>query len=400
MRKKLNVAIRFLVAALIAPFAQAHSGKWTDAKDDALAASASFTYRTESTTRKGELGLIPGVVLGGEALPVKQGAVLDDAQLFGRWYGQDYAVYGVLTAHQHAEGSQVDLENFWLKYSTPSHLGGLELELGKMSSEATDLASFHASQSMQSEAPLLSDVFWGRHFTDSGIRLSKQFSLIRAGVEAWNGNSWPATEGEGSADVFIRMQTHFKSLDISISSWAMRASAEQRSDARYASGHSHSGQTISNPSADYQFTGTTDMAGVAGRISLPVGDGEIQTLVEWMAQVSDGDLQTLQQRSRFRSQYDGTRVELAFDSDQHNVTLSFEQVVIENRFYDNVTTVFIDEANLFNNGFEPTKVNLSWNFKWRPSVSFRSEIIANQTVSEETVYRVNFGFRWNQVWHF
>ena len=361
--------------------------------------SASTTFRNNATVDKTEPRLIPGAMLGGESLAIEKGATLDDVKLQAVWAdSQHFTVHSDLMAHQVSGETAFELESFWLNLDSQSLPLGLEIAFGKMNTKATQSATWHASQFVFSEAPLLSDVFWGRHFSDTGMRLSRSVKGVSVGVEAWNGDSWPASVGEGSADAYIHLAQAWGFVSLRSGAWVMGSKAENRMDTRYGAGHSHGGLTISNPVSDFAFTGDILTRGAFIDLTFPLKGLELNGNFELIAQSYDGEVQNTNQNSAFEANYQGIRFEMSATSERHTVSASYESLNFENHFYGSVTQLFVSGAGLLNNGFEPEKTSLAWNFQWKPELTFRTEWVADKSVSEEAVNRLNFGFRWSHEW--
>lgn len=375
---------------------QAHGGDKSN--QPYINASASFTYRNDSSFEPGQPALIPGAMLGGEAIPPAEGAVLDDAQLGGYWYSDGFSVRGTLNAHQVGESTELELEHLWLSSTLPQGLFAVDFAVGKMSTNVSPLASWHASQSSYSEASLLSDIFWGRHFTDVGVRLSKQTSTITFGVELWDGNSWPATQGEGSADGYFQLKSQWQNYVLDLGLWGMVANASERRDDRYSAGHSHAGTTLSNPAGDYRFSGDVRLFGGYVQLQRRASEYELLARIEAIQQDSTGQLSNSSQHSDMRSSYQGVRIEAGVVAGKHSGALSVERVVLENRFYDDPGLVFIQDAGLLNDQFEPFKATLSWAYQWRRELFFRTEYILEEIKPGLEQNRVNIGFKWLQQW--
>ena len=83
-----------------------------------LAASASITYREYRVVEDNEAYLIPGIMLGGEAIPPQEGIQYDDLTFqFTKAFGSSalsdvYRISGKLGIHQ-GHDNQLELDNLW-----------------------------------------------------------------------------------------------------------------------------------------------------------------------------------------------------------------------------------------------------------------------------------------------
>ncbi len=398
MFKNKLVALSGLVVIGASMGAAAHSVQKENALRNAVSVSTSLTYRSSAAVEKNEPGLIPGAMQGGEALPVEEGLVVDDAQIVGTWVSPaEFFVRSSLMSHQYAGEAELEFESLWVgARSTPL---ALDLAVGKMFTRVSPTAAWHASQSLFSEAPLLADVFWGRHFTDTGIRVAKDMGAFALGLEAWNGDSWPASTGEGSMDAYLHYNQTWHSLALSAGLWGGSARADGRSDTRYSVGHSHGGQNIVNPAGDYQFTGDIEMAGVFAKATFPVGPIEFSSELEVADQSSSGQLSLLNQQSALEADYRAVRVKCSAAYQKHTWALSFERLTLENRFYGSISELFVETAGLLNNTLEPTKTSLVWHYQWRPELGVRSEWVDDKSASEQGDRRFNLGIHWAHTWY-
>lgn len=375
-------------------------GAASERPSTSIKSTASATLRTAASIESGQPGLIPGAQLGGEALPVEKGLSVDDMQVIGTWAAsQDYTIQSSLMAHFYGGHSELELESFILTLYPQLAKTEFTVSLGKLTAQATPMAYWHASQSQFSEAPLLSDVFWGRHFADTGIQLSKKLRHFSFGVELWNGNSWPASGGEGAADIYLHFTGSWRSVSVKGGMWGLIAKAKNRNDSRYGAGHSHGSQSVSNPVADYFFDGDVSASGVFAELSLMLGNASINSQFEAITQSQDGQLSNANQSSQFESNNLGYRFELGGSVGSHRLRVAFEQLTLENQFY-NATEIFVVNAGLLNNGFEPQKLSVLWAYQWRPELTFRSEFVADKSFSEVEESRFNLGFQWRQAWVF
>lgn len=355
-------------------------------------AAASFTWRSDSVLEKTEPYLIPGALMGGESVHSAKGFNFDEALLGGTLTtAHRFYIDAKITAHT---SDELQIENLAIVLPEIKNLGNGTLALGKLNSETTETASWHATSNRFSEASLLSDIFFGRHATDIGIRASGNIGVFRVGAEIFNGDSWPASKGEGSTSLFIQYDVSFANLDLSADFWGTQSHAKNRTDTRYSAGHSHGGTVISSPSTEYFFSG--DIASLGAVLNIAY---DIQTLgfygqAEWISSKSEGDIRNTTQSSEYENQYDGYRLLLGATYGKHEVSAQYEEVVLENALLSPVSGVFAQNANLINNGFEPSKTLLGWRYQLNPELALRVEGVVDKSVSQDAVNKFNVGVIW------
>ena len=385
----------FLALICLPPKLLAH-GQGNDIYRTELNSSASITARSKSNIGENEPWLIPGSQLGGEAFPAEKGFSLDDVQLSGTWVSSNqFSAHAKLMAHQAIGEIELELENFWLEIPLFNQSQNIELSIGKMTTHATPLAAWHASTSYFSEAPLLADVFWGRHFSDTGIHISKKLAQTSFGIETWNGNSWPGTRGDGSFITYIKHPITFAKTSINTGFWALSGKVEKRIDNRYSAGHNH-GNDIPNPAGDFAFTGDQQLLGFYTQATLPIGKTTLDGRLEGIWLTSKGELNDNNQSSPYENNHQGYSIEISAAQAKHTFAARYQRVVLENRFYGDTSALFIEQASLKNNGFEPNVLNLSWLWQWRETLSFRTEYVIDSSQSTEGINRVNIGVVWSE----
>lgn len=388
------IGLSLLTPILLTPLTSHAHTDTRKSEQNFIAAAASITYRSDVPVDNRSPWLIPGALLGGEALPPQQGFALDYARLNGQWLGQGYRVHGALAAHSFSGEIKPELEHLWLQGEPALGPAKAELAAGRMATRTTPIANWHATDSPFSEMPLLAAAFWGGHFADTGARAGVSWGALQAGLEAWNGDNWPASSGEGSADVYLQWQPVFGPWQASIGAWAMQSKAANRADSRYSASHSHGGQTIVNSAGDYRFSGDVESLGGYGSVALQTRFGQVAAHLEWQQQTSDGNLTDLSQNSDWRGEYNGVYGGLSLTTSRHTIALRHERLVLENTFYGNVSTLFIENAGLVNNGFEPGKSILSWLYQWQPGLDIRLEAVDDRSVEDAAKARFNVGLRW------
>ncbi|VUD64957.1 hypothetical protein TDB9533_03443 [Thalassocella blandensis] len=359
-----------------------------------LHAYSSFTYRSDAVVEPGQSYQIPGALLGGEAVPAEKGFNFDEALLEGTLNtAHHYYISGKLSAHN---SDSIELENLWLTVPNIEYLASITLEVGKINSEVSPSANWHASQHPLSESSLLGDIYFGRHFNDMGLRLTRTIGFVHLGAEVFDGDNWPATSGEGSASAFLQLDFSWRDTMAKLRGWHMQSQANNRTDTRYTGSHSHGGNVVSSPSTEYFFTGNVDTSGVMAELSYGFTRGRVYLESEWIVAESEGDIANSTQRSFYENRYEGYRVLLGLNYAQHFLTMQYEEIALQNDLLSAVTSVFAEGANLVNNGFEPSRAVVSWSYQLNPDVRVRLEGVSEKTLSEEEITKVNVGLTWQR----
>ncbi len=356
-----------------------------DPPPQGINASAAFTYRSDNAIDDGESWQIPGIMLGGEAFPAEQGARLDDSQLNGVFHvSDDYFAEAKISAHQHDSETEFELESLYFSAQLPANnLASLlsqprwSFAIGKMTSLATATASHHASTSLYSEAPLLADVFFGRHFTDIGGRAELIWDTHRWGLEAWDGDSFPATSGAGGASTYMHFNQEVGEVQLRTGGWMMMGKAEQRRNGRYESDHHLDSGTTEQP--DLSFSGDTLMTGAFAEVGIDVSGLLLTAAVEWIRADIEGELQDPVSSAQLDSQVEGTRLLFGVAWQQHRLSAQYERLSSDNDFRDTSLT-FVQQAGLYNDGFEPEKLSLAWLWSFHEDFALRAEWVADDSL--------------------
>lgn len=348
-----------------------------------LTALGSITYRNSNAVEAGQAWQIPGVLLGGEALPSEKGLVMDDLQLLGHYkVNNTYSVSAKLSSHSHGEENGLALENIGFTWDTANLLTGTFAELGRITTDTTRTAYYHAAESPFSEAPLLSDVFFGRHFNDMGAKFRYHPGPLSLGLEAWSGDAWPFSDNTWAHSAYIGIRSQWQGGEIQLRAWAMHGSAIYRSDQRYGNGHSHGGQNIQSPAADIGFTGDSEMSGVSMISQYDFGALQLKAEGEIIQSRAQGLLSnTTNQESAYESTYDGIRGLLQLQVQSHKFSIQYEELTLENIFLDAINLVFLEQTGLQNNGFSPSKTMATWMWQLHPDFALRVEWIDDQSRS-------------------
>ncbi|GAC17194.1 hypothetical protein [Paraglaciecola arctica] len=369
----------------------AHENQQSSAQPDSIVVKTAVTFRSDEAYPTDQVWQLPGVLMGGEALPVEQGASLDDVQLLGHLNVQErYFVSAKVGAHSHDGATEVELENLWFGVSAELLDQPLLFELGKMSTKVTPTANFHASGGAFSESPLLADVFFGRHFIDIGGRASSNIYGLILGVEIWNGDNWPATSGDGAASLYIHYPYKKGGLNAQLGSWLMSSRAESRTDQRYQGGHSHGDEQLS--ASDLEFTGDTLTMGVFANLQWKFKPIILNGEFEWIRADIDAHLVDTTQSAVFVATQDGYKLQFGLSLDNHSLQVKYERLVVDNSFTQ-TSQLFIQSSGLHNQGFEPEKLAVAWTWDFYQDFKFRTEWYQDDS-HEQQGSRWSLGLVW------
>lgn len=367
-----------LLCTLSIGVCHAHTGD-VPALGTSVNAAISTTWRDNAGVEESQRWQIPGVLMGGEALPVEQGPVLDEASLSithntNAWHAH-------LETGTHDNGDSVELEQAFAGYRFQPVGITLILEGGQRVGVFTPYNGQHPSQRLFSEASLLQDAFLGRHFADTGVHLRTPFlDGFTLGLESWRGDAHPATDGEkgGANDIYLHWQAVFATVEIRSGLWGMRAEAYDREDTRYTGGHSHGSATIESPT--YWFDGETDTAGIFLVLASPQSATLKPSLtLEWLQQTVDGEVRDDTRLARLEGDYNAWRIEPSLTWHQHQVGLRYEQLVLENTLSGSGAAPLADTTGLNNPGVDPERISLAYRYALSPAFSLRTEYTQEKT---------------------
>ncbi|MEO9946539.1 hypothetical protein [Paraglaciecola sp.] len=385
-----KLTFSIVLCGLSAPI-YAHQSIHGNSRPDSVDVRTTVTYRSNEAAPADEVWQIPGVLMGGEALPVSKGATLDDVQLLGHLnIKEGYFVSTKIGTHGHDGSTEVSLENLWFGANTEFYNQVMLFEVGKMSTEVTPTASFHASDGAYSEAPLLADVFFGRHFVDIGVRASSSFYGFNLGVELFNGDNFPSSSGDGTAAVYVHTPVRYQNIKGQFGSWLMFSDAKSRTDLRYEDGHSHSDSQLS--ASDLAFTGDTLMFGIYGDIAWQLNPITLDAGFEWITSDVDGVLLDSTQSAAYLSTQDGYSLQMGVALDSHHISVKYERLVIDNRFTQTSQT-FVQSTGLYNEDFEPEKFAVAWVWDVYEDFTLRTEWYQDNTQEKQTS-RWSLGLVW------
>ncbi|TYK66120.1 hypothetical protein [Colwellia echini] len=371
--------------------------------ETSLKALAALTYRNNQIVPNGEIWQPNGFLIGGEAIPAEKGASLDDIQLQGYLnINHDYYVAAKLSGHSHDGESNVELENFWM--GTEFYLAEqrFQFEGGKMTTDVTETLNYHAATGIFSQSPLSAEVLFGGHFNDIGLRLALIDSMdeqlisdvsntgYKLGIEVFNGDNFPASEGEGTVSLFSHVNYQYQNFSTTAKLWLMYSGAENRVDDRYSEGHNH-GVTVID---ETYFTGDTFNTGVYLDATYDYQAWRFGTEFEWIQAQVDGQVFTTTQSANMESRYDAYRLLASVQRDLHSIYVEYEILTAQNKF-SQTTELFIDSIGLNNNGFEPNRFSVAWLYAFHPDFNLRTEWMRDESNNPSDVNDVfSIGIQW------
>lgn len=325
----------------------------------------------------------PGVMLGQEATVRDEGVAIEDLQLLAlKKLKSETYVKGKLGYHQHSGAGELELEGLSLGKHFRFGTQNLTLELGKMSSEITPSANYHPSQDAFADTPLLSNVFFGGHHKDSGIRGRWSYLDWSLLLEGFNGENWPYSNGEYHVQAGI--QYTFKSVQHSlhVGVWSAEGSAKNRIDERYQQAHNHGQNVFDNDLISYQFNGDITQQGAFALWQYKFDPNwQVRSEFEYIQQIQDGSLYDDNQTGFIEQTMDGYRLQLGLSYENHQLEISHETLVIDNQFAD-TSTLFAEQLGLINQSFEPTQIKIAYLWQWQPQLRIRLQWQNDQTVIE------------------
>jgi len=348
-------------------------------------AAASLSYFSEGAAADDGYWRIKGALMGGHALPVAQGAGLDDALIFGRYrFNQNWQVRAKIASHNEGDHSyNLSLDNLSLQRSQLFEQD-LSFEFGLMDAAFSPSASTHASHARFAERALLADVFWGGSIHDTGLRLTWQpRPNWRVGSELWSGDFFPATQGDGAASLFVQTEQHWGDWTLKAGAWGLKSAAEQRSDERYSAGHSHS-NIATEDLPDVRFTGDSTLSGAWLALDFPAWQQLQPSLrYEWAQTGSSGELFNLDaaQKADYENHYKGMLLEPAVQLGQHEFSYRYERLALANTLSGTAATAIATDAYL-TNAHTPERHTVQWAWQFNPKLATRLAYTHDQTQAD------------------
>lgn len=384
--------IKFLSGIFLISLASLLAAHGENPPETSISASAQINLANKSAVESGQPWQIPGILMGGEALPMEQGIHVENLELQGVWYPQaEYSIQAKLSSHHQ---NQINVENFFIRTYPTSQVN---LSVGKMDAGFSSTAGWHPYKDYFNEPPLTAEIMFGGHFTDTGfqgIYQDKQFTL---GAEIWNGSAWPASSGEYSADLFLHHQLDFKHTAVKTGLWLLHANAKQRSDERYTSGHSH-GVTISNTPTFY-FSGSSTLAGVFMDLSWHFSNNRLLGIYsELIGQESEGSINDDTRIADIESQLFSYLSRIYFIHGSLEYAIRHEILSVDNTLTGAAANFVATDAGLVNNGFEPSRTHFSMGKQFN-AFTIRSEAVFDKSYLEEGIKRFSISLLWqDNLW--
>ncbi len=294
---------------VLAPKALAHSEATATLPQEGfrLDLGAVTSYRSDSLVKSGEAWVIPGVLMGGEALPSQKGISLDEAFLVPSF--RQNKVYGYVKLGRHLGSDSFEMDHVLLGYQAADPIF---LEFGKLSGAFTPFNGVHAMDTAFSSRRLVYDALWGGQYNDEGLRIKALLSSFEFGLELWKGRNFPVKQldtNKSAADAYARYVFEGESLFLELGAYGFQGSAGKRDDSRYASGHSHGGTTITlDPS---YFSGDVKTYGFHYQAGHKYANGLSLRLQGEFSQMSqEGQIWDLTHQAQLASKIGGVWTEL------------------------------------------------------------------------------------------
>lgn len=365
-------------------------------KQTELVAKAALVARSGEVPDQAAYQL-PGFMMGGESYSVETGFNLDDIQVLGtKNFDGQYFVSAKLGSHQHGSDSELSVENLW--FGTKLWNNSLTLEAGKMATDVTSTANYHTAQDDFTEAPLLADVYFGRHHYDTGIRATFNVLGAQFGAEYFSGESWPfdGETSDGVFSLFSRYELQLGAHQLSARIWGLSGEVESRSDLRLTSDH-HSDTDINTTLVPADFGGDVALAGAMVTYQYYGAGLSVNTEFEIITADQEGIIDDGNQVGLIDSQTTGYRFKQSFTHLQHQVNLQYEFLVADNSFV-NTSSLMVESIGLYNEDFEPTRLLVNWRWQFNRDFTLVTEYNQEQITPENEQTRFALGLIWN--WQF
>ncbi len=381
-----------LLAAFLPTLAHAHTAMPEQA-GTRLSAALSTTWRDNGVQTVDSYWQIPGALMGGEAYPVEQGVMLDDASVTLQ-HRADSGIHGLVQIGSHDNGKEAEVHHAFAGYTLPLAGTWLNLEGGRMAGAFTPSNGEHASGRRFSESPLALDALLGRQFNDEGLRAQWRWQGWELGLEGWRGSAFPATPGEdgGSVDLYLQQRGNWARLQWQAGLWWLQADARNRSDDRYSSGHSHGNATQVQAPALW-FDGQTELSGLFLRLEAPLGSALTAYLgAEWLQSSAEGTLHNASQQTRLVSDANGGWLEATLRWRNHELGLRRELLALDNQLSGVAAASLASSAGLYND-HNPGRTTLLYRWHFSHAFVLRLEWTQDET-QPEAEQRVGAGLTW------
>lgn len=350
--------------------------------------------------------MLPGALLGGEAVPSGRGVLLDNAQVDALWtLGNGFSAVLSVAAHGNQDISNASAEIHSATLGWQSAHGHTRIDMGKRLGVFSPDNHSHAEQRLFSQLPLAQTVLLGGQYLDGGVHLRHQWRQWQLGYELWNGQHFPAggTDDEFTHDIYLRYDspehsTHHESAAWSWSGgiWAMTAAAEQREDTRYSSGgHSHGSLSSNTTLAEYYFSGDTDLGGVFAQSNWHLSRVTTLTLrAAAMIAKPQGRLADSTRQVEFSGRYEGGYLQLSTQWRQHTLGAQVERLSLSNTLTGAAASVLESAAGLSGNLDNPQRYGLVYRYQLSPQLALRGEWLKDAGQPDAN-QRLGLGVLWH-----
>lgn len=349
--------------------------------------------------------LLPGALLGGEAIPSGRGVLLDNAQVSASWRlpdGFNAALSIAAHSNQDLGSASADLHDATLGWQSAN--GRSQIELGKRQGLFNPDNHSHAEQRLFSQLPLTQTVFLGGQYVDGGLHLSQQWRNWQLGYELWNGDHFPAggTDDQFAHDVYL----HFRSAAAhaehrwswSGGIWAMTTEVNQREDTRYSSdGHSHGTLSSNVTLAEYYFSGGTDLAGLFAAVAWqPDAATRVTLNASAMIAEPEGVLADSTRQVELDSRYEGGYLQLALQRQQHTLGVQVERLSLSNTLTGAAASALESAAGLSGNDDNPQRYSLVYRYQLSNQLALRAEWLQDKGQPDAN-QRFGVGILWHTI---
>ncbi len=384
-------------ASTLDPSTHQHDHSVEEDSNISIGAMASVSVFSKGAVENEQLWRIPGALMGGHATPVGKGARVDHAALWGQYkISPKWDIQAELAAHDEGTG-ELSPELQHLQFNFKPHHKVL-MSVGRMSSESTPSLSHHQGSVAFNEATLMADTLFGRHVHDAGVRINTQpKQYLDIGIEAWNGDFFPASEGEGAQDIYVKINKDWHDWNIKAGAWAMQSQAVSRGDDRYNnSGHSHTTATSTTP-VDVLFTGDTKLNGVWADIGRRNAKGlTVGMQYEAAVSKSTGSLADSTRKAGYSNQYSSYAITPYLDYKKIQVSYRTEQLDLNNTVTGSGADIIATESNL-KNSRSPKRDTVQASWRLTPSLSTSVAYTRDKTLTEKAESRMSVALQWHDV---
>lgn len=382
-----------ILSALASAPAEAHSYSEINLPEEGFTADLgiSAAYRSESLVRSDEAWVIPGALMGGEALPSKSGISLDEVFLVPSFRRDQ--TYGFLKVGRHLGSEDLELDHVVVGHAfTPS----LALELGQMAAIFTPFNGQHALDTSFSSRRLVYDAIWGGQYNDQGVRLKAHVLGFDAGIELWKGGSFPAQQSDtdrSAYDVYLRYSLDSASSRIQLGAYRYQAEAVRREDARYTAGHSHGTAITIDPS---YFDGNVAVHGltILSRFSFDTFAFGFQGELSQMNQ--EGRLWDLTHEADFENETLGLWGEVFVSHASDTLSVRSERLKIKNDIYGSAAVILGQKLRLIDATEDPYRHTMSYEYRFSETIRSRIEWSKDFTTGD-TKDIVTLGAVWSDT---